>query len=367
MDMTPNIIKEDSSNNLNAKLEEDLDDLQISTINNNDINDGVFDNRVSSRTDDVDKFSSIGKRSYAPVFGSVAVSNSDNVQFGDTTHFHGPVTIIHNNTGVENVSYTHTEDDSEPKRETYSTTTKCDEPPVRKFQIHSWVKVVISAVFVILIAVTCALALLIPRNNNSSNDTMTEMEAELETNTLLIAPNHLRIVPRADWLAQPVENALDKIRQPVPWVIVTHTATESCYSQSECVYHVRSIQMYHIESRKWFDIGYNFLVGGDGSAYLGRGWDSVGAHTLGYNRYSIAIAFIGTFNNEAPPQRQIEACEKLIKLGVQLGKLKEDYKLFAHRQLASTLSPGDKLFDIIKTWPHFVKDVTNITELIPNY
>lgn len=128
---------------------------------------------------------------------------------------------------------------------------------------------------------------------------------------------------------------------------------------------VRLIQMFHMESRQWDDIGYNFLVAGDGSAYFGRGWDYIGAHTLGYNRYSIGIAFIGTFNNEVPPQKQIEACQKLIKLGVQLGKISKDYKLFAHRQLSSTLSPGDKLYNIIKQWPHFVNDHSNLEELTP--
>ncbi|XP_026758150.1 peptidoglycan-recognition protein LC-like isoform X1 [Galleria mellonella] len=435
MAVNPNLIKEDNSNNSSVKLEEDLDELQISTVNDNDIDDGALDKRVSSKTTELAKFSAVGQRSYAPVFGSVAVSNSENVQFGDTTHFHGPVTIIHNNNGVENVSYMHSEDENLPEREKYSTTTKCDESVVKKFYVHSWVKVVVSAVCVILIAVTCALALLVQGNKNSSNETVSDMEADTpyytrvvgvchdnfqlimftimvpltiilmlyslltpqtldfdkkrkfhstistieefenrmtknakrKADTLLIAPNHLRIVSRTDWLAQPVENELDKIRQPVPWVIITHTATESCHSQSECVLRVRLIQMFHIESRNWDDIGYNFLVAGDGSAYYGRGWDYIGAHTLGYNRYSIAIAFIGTFNNEAPPKKQIEACEKLIKLGVHLGKLSKDYKLFAHRQLASTLSPGDKLFDIIKTWPHFVKDASNISELIPSY
>ncbi|XP_026758158.1 peptidoglycan-recognition protein LE-like isoform X2 [Galleria mellonella] len=367
MAVNPNLIKEDNSNNSSVKLEEDLDELQISTVNDNDIDDGALDKRVSSKTTELAKFSAVGQRSYAPVFGSVAVSNSENVQFGDTTHFHGPVTIIHNNNGVENVSYMHSEDENLPEREKYSTTTKCDESVVKKFYVHSWVKVVVSAVCVILIAVTCALALLVQGNKNSSNETVSDMEADTPSDTLLIAPNHLRIVSRTDWLAQPVENELDKIRQPVPWVIITHTATESCHSQSECVLRVRLIQMFHIESRNWDDIGYNFLVAGDGSAYYGRGWDYIGAHTLGYNRYSIAIAFIGTFNNEAPPKKQIEACEKLIKLGVHLGKLSKDYKLFAHRQLASTLSPGDKLFDIIKTWPHFVKDASNISELIPSY
>lgn len=135
--------------------------------------------------------------------------------------------------------------------------------------------------------------------------------------------------------------------------------------QSKCVLRVRLIQMFHVESRGWDDIGYNFLVGGDGSAYFGRGWDYVGAHTKGYNKYSIAIAFIGTFNSEEPPVQQVEACRKLIQMGVALGKIAKDYKLFAHRQLMSTLSPGDTVFNIIKRWPHFVGNLTDIGALLP--
>ena len=33
----------------------------------------------------------------------------------------------------------------------------------------------------------------------------------------------------------------------------------------------------------WPDIGYNYLVGEDGQAYEGRGWNKEGAHTYGYN------------------------------------------------------------------------------------
>ncbi len=33
--------------------------------------------------------------------------------------------------------------------------------------------------------------------------------------------------------------------------------------------------------RKYCDIGYNFLIGGDGNVYEGRGWDRQGSHTIG--------------------------------------------------------------------------------------
>ena len=40
----------------------------------------------------------------------------------------------------------------------------------------------------------------------------------------------------------------------------------------------------------WSDIGYSFLVGGDGKVYEGRGWNHVGAHTSGYNSEGIGKA-----------------------------------------------------------------------------
>ena len=47
----------------------------------------------------------------------------------------------------------------------------------------------------------------------------------------------------------------------------------------------------------WSDIGYSFLVGGDGNIYEGRGWDRVGAHTSGYNSVGLAWSYIGSFTS----------------------------------------------------------------------
>lgn len=115
------------------------------------------------------------------------------------------------------------------------------------------------------------------------------------------------------------------------------------------------MQTYHLESKNWDDIGYNFLVGGDGSAYEGRGWNKVGAHTKGYNTRSICIAFIGTFNKVTPPMRQLNVTRLLLEEGVRLGKVDKDYKLYGHRQLAGFESPGQTLYDIIKTWDHWTE------------
>lgn len=68
---------------------------------------------------------------------------------------------------------------------------------------------------------------------------------------------------------------------------------------------------------EWADIGYNFLVGGDGRIYEGRGWKRVGAHTQNYNSKSIAISFMGNFDKELPNTAMLTAAKNLIDCGVQ--------------------------------------------------
>lgn len=113
------------------------------------------------------------------------------------------------------------------------------------------------------------------------------------------------------------------------------------------------MQTFHIESIGLNDIAYNFLVGGDGAVYVGRGWDTQGEHTKGYNVKSICIAFIGTFKTKSPPEIQLIAAQRMIKEGVKLKKLREDYTLYGQRQLSGTENPGSALYEIIKKWKHW--------------
>ncbi|XP_072930536.1 peptidoglycan-recognition protein LC-like isoform X2 [Epargyreus clarus] len=358
------------SPNLSLRVKGDLGDLQVSGDASDCDDDETCDKQKVSRT--ISTVASIPpslvRASVVPVYGSVAVTNSENVQFGNNTYFNGPVTIkqiIQSKSGVENESYTRTDEEQGSTPGPFRG--KTTEAPIEKHQFLVWHKVTLSAICVTVIGGLIAIILVLQnRTDHQSNSSPPDFSTNSDpSNPLIIAPGHLRIVSRLDWVAQPVEHELNKLILPAPWVIITHTATGSCFTQSECVLHVRNIQTFHIESRGWDDIGYNFLVGGDGSVYYGRGWDYEGAHTKYYNKYSIGIAFIGTFNSEAPTKQQVEACQKLIKLGVELKKLAKDYKLLAHRQLMSTLSPGDRVYNIIKEWPHFVSNTTDISQLLP--
>lgn len=81
---------------------------------------------------------------------------------------------------------------------------------------------------------------------------------------------------------------------------------------------------------------------------------------LGYNSGSIGIAYIGTFNKKLPSEKQLMAGFLLMNEGVKLKKLVPDYKIYAHRQLIASESPGAAFFDRIKTWKHWTNDAPEV-------
>uniref|UniRef100_A0A3Q4APF9 Uncharacterized protein n=1 Tax=Mola mola TaxID=94237 RepID=A0A3Q4APF9_MOLML len=105
-----------------------------------------------------------------------------------------------------------------------------------------------------------------------------------------------------------------------------------------------SIQRSHMTERNFDDIGYNFLIGADGTVYEGRGWDVSGAHAKGNNHDSLGVAFMGNFNIDAPSMEAVSAVKLLLQSGVSQGLLHPDFVLKGHRDLDQTECPGEKLY-----------------------
>ncbi|KAL5275681.1 PGLYRP1.2 family protein [Megaselia abdita] len=166
------------------------------------------------------------------------------------------------------------------------------------------------------------------------------------------AGNCPKIVTKRQWGGRTAK-AVDYQTLPVENVIIHHTVSQKCDTESLCSNYIKNIQEYHMDQLDYDDIGYNFLVGNDGNVYEGCGWHKVGAHTYGYNRNSMAIAFVGNFDEELPPQSALNAAKKLLSCGVQKGELHRRYKLVAARQISSTESPGRKLFVELQDWDHY--------------
>ena len=145
---------------------------------------------------------------------------------------------------------------------------------------------------------------------------------------------------------------------------VHHTVNANDYTEAQVPAIMRSIYAYHVKSRGWSDIGYNFLVDRFGRIWEGRygGIDKpvVGAHTLGYNDYSFAMSAIGNFDVTEPPDVMLRAYGQLFawKLslhGVNPASTSQQVgrSTFAaingHRDAGSTACPGKYLYAKIPT------------------
>nr|AEX31480.1 peptidoglycan recognition protein LC isoform A [Armigeres subalbatus] len=287
-----------------------------------------------------------------PNIGSIAVQNSSDITFGNKTYIKGQVVIKNiyhdKQNGATNKGYHETDGElGNPKKDINTS----NEPNKQK-SWQSSLKVIIrdkpmlSVIFLIAVMVIIVTIVIVAFVATSDDDFLPDAKP-------------LRMVTRNEWLAQPPKETLDKLNLPVNRVIIAHTATENCYTQAQCTFMTQNIQQFHManDSKNYSDVGYNFLIGGDGNAYVGRDWDKQGAHTKGFNVDSIGIAFIGTFTDVEPPVAQLSAAQQLIAIGLEENKLSKTYRLYGHRQLAPFESPGRMLFKIIQKWPHWSSDL----------
>ncbi|RYC11291.1 FG-GAP-like repeat-containing protein [Nocardioides zhouii] len=140
---------------------------------------------------------------------------------------------------------------------------------------------------------------------------------------------------------------------------VHHTVNANDYTEAQVPALLRSIYAYHVKSRGWSDIGYNFLVDRFGRIWEGRygGIDKpvVGAHTLNYNDYSFAMSAIGNFETTQPTDAMLRAYGQLFawKLslhGVNPASTSQTIgrstfqAINGHRDAGSTACPGKYLY-----------------------
>lgn len=99
---------------------------------------------------------------------------------------------------------------------------------------------------------------------------------------------------------------------------------------------VEEVNDWHL-ARWGTGIGYNFYVRKDGTVYLGRPINAIGAHTQGYNESSIGVAFEGSFMIDVMTESQFNSGITLIKY------LKNKYgitELGGHCDYNDTNCPG---------------------------
>jgi hypothetical protein len=182
------------------------------------------------------------------------------------------------------------------------------------------------------------------------------------------------IFSRSQWGAdEKIRNKKSLSYGSISGGFVHHTVNANEYTQAQVPGIIRSIYAYHVKSRGWSDIGYNFLVDRFGRIWEGRygGVDKpvVGAHTLNYNQYSFAMSAIGNFDVKQPSDAMLKAygdlfAWKLSLHGVNPTSTKQKigsrtfHAINGHRDAGSTACPGRYLYAKLPTIRTYAKNAS---------
>lgn len=164
---------------------------------------------------------------------------------------------------------------------------------------------------------------------NTVDGARVEKEMAVEQRTAAAgAPD---IVTRAEWGAdESIKSTSGScVRQffPVQQLFVHHTVGRNFDSNPEAT--MRAIYYFHTQRQGWCDVGYNFVVGWDGTIYEGRwarkyepwevhssedrtGRAVAGAHVAGYNSGSVGVSVMGNFSEAQPPPAVRRALAELL-------------------------------------------------------
>lgn len=133
--------------------------------------------------------------------------------------------------------------------------------------------------------------------------------------------------------------------RPLNEIIVHCTATRADFMAGQpTAAKVAEVRRWHVEDRKFNDIGYHFLIDRDGTTVEGRPLEKVGAHTKGHNTGTVGISLFGGHGGAANDdfldnftEDQERALQQLIR------KLQDDYpsitKISGHNQWAAKACP----------------------------
>lgn len=143
----------------------------------------------------------------------------------------------------------------------------------------------------------------------------------------------------------------------VTHLIVHHSAGVNNAADWAAV--VRSIWDFHVNSRGWSDIGYNWLADPNGVIYEGRGDGILGAHFCGTNGGTMGVCVMGDFTLITPAEGALDGLKELLAwkaCDVNIDPLGEAFhpssnrtlnRISGHRDGCATECPGNSFYPLL--------------------
>ena len=113
-------------------------------------------------------------------------------------------------------------------------------------------------------------------------------------------------------------------------------------------FRAKDIDKWH-KQRGWKGIGYHYVIDLDRTIEKGRPESEIGAHTVGHNRYSIGVVYVGGLDKNGKPKdtRTEEQKEALLEILRQLLSKYPKATIHGHNEFAKKACP---CFDVQKEY-----------------
>lgn len=112
-------------------------------------------------------------------------------------------------------------------------------------------------------------------------------------------------------------------------IVLHHAAAKTCTAADVDSWH---------KANGWSGIGYHYFVRKNGRIYRGRPENTVGAHVIGHNSYSIGICAEGDYSTETVmTEAQKSAIQELIR---DIKTRYPNIKVVGHKDLGGSACPG---------------------------
>jgi N-acetylmuramoyl-L-alanine amidase len=165
----------------------------------------------------------------------------------------------------------------------------------------------------------------------------------------------IAVLPRGTWrAASPIAPRLTRNIGPWTRITVHHSAKTTNEiggtSRASAVDALQKIQRVHVEERGFGDIGYHFLIDGEGRVWAGRNMVWQGAHSSGANNVAnIGICLLGDFDRERPDAPALAALERLVDALAKRHRIPRS-RVYGHQELRATECPGRFLMSWVERY-----------------
>lgn len=159
----------------------------------------------------------------------------------------------------------------------------------------------------------------------------------------------MEVVPRADWgAATPIVSRMKLNPPKMISVTIHHTAAITKKGSNETA-RMKGIQHYHMNSKKWGDTAYHFLIGPSGKIYKGRDTKYVSDTATNYDPTGhFNICVMGNFEEQEPTPEIKKTLVRFVAESLVLNGLTPK-DIHIHKDVAATLCPGKNLIKWLKS------------------